>query len=387
MARTHQSQYARAQRHSRKRVVEHATIRSMISLSILLYTSSEDTEDEEVALLIVRHYPAWLPGGGFKADALRARQLIRRMIEEPYQTVNNQLARGVARPSITSNLIEEAERNGGLKNVGALIEGATAALFAGGTETTDTIFMVFILVMIRHPEVFTHAQNEIDRVVGNDRLPDLEDRESLPYLNAVISELYRFHPPLPLGIPHALNKDDDYKGYHIPGGSMVTPNIWAMSRNEEIYPDPEDFRPERFLAHNEREKGTTNPRDFVFGFGRRICPGLCLAEDNIFLVTSRLIATMDIKKAKDAFGNEITPPCEFQSGFARSVHAICSSPCSWPDEWYAGDIVVAKPSRIISALDRAEQGTWSRKLQDSASRKQRTGLSDSKYDLVLSSVV
>lgn len=96
---------------------------------------------------------------------------------------------------------------------------------------------------------------------------------------------------------------------------------------------------------------------------------------------------MDIKKAKDAFGNEITPPCEFQSGFARSVHAICSSPCSWPDEWYAGDIVVAKPSRIISALDRAEQGTWSRKLQDSASRKQRTGLSDSKYDLVLSSVV
>ena len=68
----------------------------------------------------------------------------------------------------------------------------------GGIDQTDTLFMVFILVMIRHPEVFTQAQNEIDRVVGNDRLPDLEDRESLPYLNAVISELYRFVANNPL---------------------------------------------------------------------------------------------------------------------------------------------------------------------------------------------
>lgn len=79
--------------------------------------------------------------------------------------------------------------------------------------------------MTLNPQVQARAQDELDRVLG-DRLPTAEDLDSLPYLNAVLSEILRWHSVAPLGIPHRLIKDDTYNGYFLPAGTIVIVNGW-----------------------------------------------------------------------------------------------------------------------------------------------------------------
>ncbi len=80
--------------------------------------------------------------------------------------------------------------------------------------------------MATHPEIQAKAQAEIDRVVDLDRLPGFEDRQSLPYIDAIYREVLRWKPPTPIGIPHRAEKDDTYKGYFIPEGTAIISNIW-----------------------------------------------------------------------------------------------------------------------------------------------------------------
>ena len=83
--------------------------------------------------------------------------------------------------------------------------------------------------MVLNPDVQKRAQEEIDRVVGTSRLPDMSDREGLPYIDAVVKEVLRWHPVTPLGVSHASSEDDTYKGYLIPKGAILVPNIWCAS--------------------------------------------------------------------------------------------------------------------------------------------------------------
>jgi cytochrome P450 len=84
----------------------------------------------------------------------------------------------------------------------------------------------FFLAMALNPEVQIKAQEEIDRVIGLGRLPTVEDRKRLPYINAVVQEVLRWHPVVPMGVPHMSTVDDMYDGYFIPKGSLLMPNIW-----------------------------------------------------------------------------------------------------------------------------------------------------------------
>jgi cytochrome P450 len=87
----------------------------------------------------------------------------------------------------------------------------------------------FFLAMSKFPEFQQKAQEEIDRVVGTDRLPDYEDRSKLPYVEALLKETFRWHPIAPIGVPHVTTKDDSCGGYSIPKGAMIIPNIWYVS--------------------------------------------------------------------------------------------------------------------------------------------------------------
>ena len=87
---------------------------------------------------------------------------------------------------------------------------------------------IFFLVMTLYPEAQKKAQQEIDSVVGTGRLPEFTDRPSLPYVNALIKELLRWNPPLPMGIPHGVVADDEYDGYLIPAGAAVFVNLWFV---------------------------------------------------------------------------------------------------------------------------------------------------------------
>jgi cytochrome P450 len=96
-----------------------------------------------------------------------------------------------------------------------------------GADSTSSLISSFVLTMTLYPEIQKRAQDEIDRVVGRDRLPTFEDRAELPFLECIMRELYRWNPAAPMAVTHRLMKDDEYEGYFIPGGTTVIPNIWS----------------------------------------------------------------------------------------------------------------------------------------------------------------
>jgi len=194
-----------------------------------------------------------------------------------------------------------------------VIKDTSAVLYAAGTDSTYSILSSFFLVCTLYPGVQKKAQEEVSRVVGTDRLPTFSDRDSLPFVDALVKELYRWNPAAPLSPSHQILVDDVYDGYLIPAGTIIHPNIWAMTHNEDIYPDPFSFKPERFLGLNEEQAKKVDPRNMIFGFGRRVCVGQYFADQQIWLAVACLIATFDVTKAKDKFGQEITPVPNYPS--------------------------------------------------------------------------
>ena len=131
--------------------------------------------------------------------------------------------------------------------------------------------------MTLHPEAQAKAQAEIDSVIGTDRLPTLADRDQLPYVEALVKEVFRWNPVAPQGAPHVSKEDDVHMGYFIPAGTMCIANIWRFLHDSATYKDPMAFRPERFMGPGPEQ----DPRAYAFGFGRMICPGRVYAYEGI----------------------------------------------------------------------------------------------------------
>ncbi|EPS99055.1 hypothetical protein FOMPIDRAFT_1050962 [Fomitopsis schrenkii] len=257
----------------------------------------------------LRYIPSWFPGGGFKRRAAWIRGMMRELYDRPYAQAKANIAKGASKESFLTSLLESMATDGDLTpEHEEHLKGASIVLYTGGTDTTSTVLASFFLAMTLHPEVVRRAQDEIDRVIGNARLPDVDDRSSLPYVECVLTEVYRWNPPLYLGVPHRLMTDDEYRHYHIPEGTVIIPNIWCMLRNPEWYPDPEAFRPERFQEMSESDAESRDPRKLV------ICPGRKLADNTLWLAIATVLSVLDIRKAHDADGNEITPEAAFVSG-------------------------------------------------------------------------
>jgi hypothetical protein len=138
------------------------------------------------------------------------------------------------------------------------------------------------------------AREELDAVVGRDRLPISEDKPNLPYIAAIVEEIFRWRPAGPEGVPH-LNRDEEvYNGYTIPKGSVIIPNVWTISREEALFgADPDDFIPDRWLK--EDGKSLKALPAAAFGYGRRTCPGRHLARNAIWIVVTQLLWSFDIK--------------------------------------------------------------------------------------------
>ncbi|PCH36253.1 cytochrome P450 [Wolfiporia cocos MD-104 SS10] len=265
----------------------------------------------------LKHIPTWMPGAGFKRKALEVRALVDRMHNIPYQSVCRSLATGMAKPSFLASLIETGSKEAPLTpGMEQEVKGAAATLYVGkgSLTSTTTVLSQFVLAMVLHPHVLKKAQDEIDRIVGTTRLPVVEDREALPYLECVIQEVYRWRPPLPLGVQHQSTEDDEYRGYFIPRGTIIFPNIWWVLQYPTLFPEPEKFRPERYQEMDKRTSHFADPRWLTFGFGRRICPGRKLGDSSVWLVAANIIAAFDIRKARSHSGEEITPLGDFKPG-------------------------------------------------------------------------
>jgi len=156
------------------------------------------------------------------------------------------------------------------------------------------------------------AQAEIDAVIGNDRLPCFQDRDDLPYVNALASEVLRWQVVVLSGVAHCAAQDDIHNGYFIPKGTLVTPNIWNMLHDERVYPDPMTFDPSRYIASGGKVP-QKDPRELCFGFGRRICPGRVLGDASVFISCAMSLAVFDISKCVEN-GVVVEPSEERTSG-------------------------------------------------------------------------
>ncbi|KAI0742389.1 cytochrome P450 [Daedaleopsis nitida] len=272
---------------------------------------------------ILRHMPLWMPGSGFKRQAAYVKSLVRQTLDTPFAMVQRALRAGTAAPSFTATLLEESVAEG--KTSAEHLEdikGAAGVIYAAGTDTTVTAMKTFVLAMVLHPAVYKKAQDEIDRVVGPERLPDFEDRDQLPYLDCVLKEVLRWNAPVPLGVPHRASSDDVYRGYGIPEGAMIIPNVWWMTQDPDVYPDPQLFNPDRFMGLSAADAERTDPRNLVFGFGRRACPGQIFADATMWLAAANILATMDLSYAQDEFGRDLVPDASFISGFVSHPKAF-----------------------------------------------------------------
>ncbi|KZT37262.1 cytochrome P450 [Sistotremastrum suecicum HHB10207 ss-3] len=261
----------------------------------------------------LKYLPQWMPGGGFKVFAAEKKAQTREALSAPMQWVKSEMSAGRAYPSFVSRQLSRSEELTEYDE--EIVKQLAASMYIGGIDTVPAVFSTFFLMMIHSSDAQKRAQEEIDHVVGPDRLPRLSDKPKLPYVEALIKEILRYHPPSPIGSAHCVHQDDFYEGMFIPKGSLVYANIWAITHDESIYPDPFKFDPARHLIENtEKGKAQPDPRTFVFGFGRRLCPGMHVAEASIFLTLSSILATFNIVKSKAATGEEITPALQFTGG-------------------------------------------------------------------------
>lgn len=169
-------------------------------------------------------------------------------------------------------------------------------MFLAGTDTTSSTVEWAIAEMIRNPEIRNKAQAEMDLVVGRDRLVRESDLPNLPYLQAVIKEVFRLHPPTPLSLPRIAAEPCEVNGYHIPKNATLLVNVWAIARDPAVWADPLEFRPARFLPGGGYESIDVKGNDFEvipFGAGRRICVGVSLGLRMVQFVTATLVHAFD----------------------------------------------------------------------------------------------
>ncbi|KAJ7189262.1 cytochrome P450 [Mycena filopes] len=233
------------------------------------------------------------PGAGFKRKAAAWRQIAWDLQEVPFAEVRRQVAAGTATHSFAGAALQALDSSSPSKSYydETTIKGAAASTYAAGSDTTSIALLTFLLAMLAQ----ARAQAEIDLVTGGSRLPQFGDEERMPYVGAVVKEVFRWRSVTPIVyVP--------YKGYRIPPGSIVIGNVWALLHHEETYPDPHTFTPERFL-----EPAVRDPQS-AFGFGRRyslthtlcflgICPGRALATASLWLTIASILATFNITKA------------------------------------------------------------------------------------------
>ncbi|XP_030849391.1 cytochrome P450 2J6 isoform X2 [Strongylocentrotus purpuratus] len=195
-------------------------------------------------------------------------------------------------------------------------------LFFAGMETTTTTLKWCILYMMAYPEVQSRVQAEMDQVVGRERLPGLDDRENLPYTCAVLMEVQRKGAVVALGVPHMAAADVTIKGYTIPKGTIIFPNILNVLNNKNFWDDSDAFTPERFLS----DDGKLIKREelIFFSTGRRVCLGEQLARMETFLGFTSLLHRFTFKKPDNS------PPLSFEAVLGGTRSSLPYLTCAIP---------------------------------------------------------
>ncbi|KAN0115869.1 Cytochrome P450 [Russula decolorans] len=245
----------------------------------------------------LRHIPKWLPWLSYRPLARFGYDIGQEVLHVPMEFARESMRNGTAQPSLALEILREMEK----------VEKSEREKM----EETPSSLMPFFVAILLRPDVQTMAQKELDAVTMRERLPTFEDRPRLPFVDAICKEVKRWKPAVPLGIPRATASDDVYEGYFIPKG-------WAVLHDPVMYPEPDSFKPERFI--NPDGSAREDPvLSTIFGLGKRICPGRHLADAVFFIIIASFLSAFNIKGdgadgGPDKYpftGSGVSVPCPF----------------------------------------------------------------------------
>uniref|UniRef100_A0A1L8E4N0 Putative cytochrome n=1 Tax=Nyssomyia neivai TaxID=330878 RepID=A0A1L8E4N0_9DIPT len=161
--------------------------------------------------------------------------------------------------------------------------------------TAVPVTIGFLLQRLLHqPEILTKMQKEIDEVVGSGRLPELDDRINLPFVEATVREIMRFETLVPSSIPHKAMVDTTLLGYDVPKDCFVVPSLYAFHTDPALWGDAHAFRPERFIG-DDGKLSLKLDKSLPFGAGKRLCAGETFARNTLFLIIAALAQNFNIK--------------------------------------------------------------------------------------------
>ncbi|KAI6042966.1 cytochrome P450 [Pisolithus marmoratus] len=275
------------------------------------------------ALPMLKYVPLWFPGATFQHEAQQCRDLVAAFSELPFamakkQAVNSPRLGQVddvdcrqetigLQPSFVSDILIQGEEEESAAKVTA------TGVYLAAAESASATLKILVLAMLLNPSVQDKVHAEMDAVIGRGVQPTFEDRQRLPYLQAVLYEVMRWHPTFPLGVPHFTTTSDVFEGYYIPKGTVVIFNAWGMSKRE--YSDPQCFDPTRHLDVDGKLKPEAKQNSSkYFGFGRRACPGRFFADDALWAATAVILSAFRFEKARDPLGNDIEVVRVFRPG-------------------------------------------------------------------------
>ncbi|KIM33263.1 hypothetical protein M408DRAFT_326044 [Serendipita vermifera MAFF 305830] len=241
---------------------------------------------------LARYLPSWFPGVKFHSYVTKGKDMFSKIRVWAFGMVKEKVDQGTADLSVISKYLGDDERSN------EYLRDATALMYLGGVDTTYAAIMSFFANMILYPEVQRKIHHELNEVVGHGRSPTVSDLSSLTYLRAVWKESFRMTPVAPTAVPHASTSDDNWKGYFLPKGTMIVPNVGFMLVDPRHWGnDANVFKPERFLGPG--ASSLPDVESLTFGFGRRRCPGRYLAERNGLLYIAAALSAYEIRPAAD----------------------------------------------------------------------------------------
>uniref|UniRef100_A0A3B4AH94 Cytochrome P450, family 2, subfamily Y, polypeptide 3 n=1 Tax=Periophthalmus magnuspinnatus TaxID=409849 RepID=A0A3B4AH94_9GOBI len=191
-------------------------------------------------------------------------------------------------------------------------------MYMGGTESTSSTIRFALNVFIKYPKIQGRMQQEIDNVIGQERFPFMEDRKSLPFVDAVLHEVQRFMDFAPLGAPHYALHNITFRGYTIPKGTMIFPVLYSVLKEGKQWATPFLFNPQHFLDHNDNFK--KNPAFLPFSAGKRACVGESLARMEIFLFLVKLLQHFTFSCPGGPDSIELTPEFIISGTLTLNAH-------------------------------------------------------------------
>ncbi|GJJ14345.1 hypothetical protein Clacol_008609 [Clathrus columnatus] len=261
---------------------------------------------------ILKYWPRYFPGGKFHKDAEEGHFVADRLVNFPLELIKT----GMEKPEspVSASFLQTNFDSSKESDVRSAALAMAATSYGAGTETTASVILSFFLAMVHFPEAQKAIQKELDKAFQG-RLPTYADKlaNHPPCVDAFVKECQRWGVTGTFGLPHFANKDDVIDGYVIPKGTIVMSNIWGILHDEKLYPDPSEFRHERFLGPQPQP----DPKDHVYGYGRRICPGRNLAEGSLWLTVASVLLCFDILPVLSDSGKPQLPALEYTSGVMR----------------------------------------------------------------------